>query len=305
LSADGYPIGASPAVVDVACERIRSSWGRPGGLDWLPGADDRLKEWLPRYQRSALSPGAAVALYRMVLETDVRDVLPTIRVPTLVVHRAGNPIVPADHGRYIAEHIPDARYHEVPGVDQLWFVEDTTPVLDAIEEFLTGRVTAPTTDRVLATVLFTDIVRSTEVAAEQGDERWRDTLAAHEALVRRQLDRFNGKLIKTTGDGVLATFDGPARGIRCALAIRDAVRSLGLEVRAGLHTGEIELVGSDVAGIGVNIAARVMSLAGTSEVLASSTVQDLVVGSGIVFEDRGSHELKGIPGSWRLSAVVG
>lgn len=301
--AKDYPMGAPEEIVAAISDRISATWGRTGSLDWLPAVDDRLRDWLPRYQRSALSPGAAAVLYRWNMHIDVRDVLPSINVPTLVIHRADNPLVRADHGRYLAEHIPGARYHEIPGIDQLWFVEDTTPVLDAVEEFFTGKVSAPVTDRVLATVLFTDIVRSTEIAADVGDDRWRDTLEAHEALVRRQLDRFTGKLIKTTGDGILATFDGPARAIRCATAIRDAVRSLGLQVRAGLHTGEIELIGSDVAGIGVNIAARVMSLAGDGEVLVSSTVQDLVVGSGISFEDRGTHELKGIPGAWRLAAV--
>jgi pimeloyl-ACP methyl ester carboxylesterase len=305
VRADDYPIGAPRDIADTLAARIGETWGRPGGLDALPGINDRLKEWLPRYQRSALSPGAAAALYRALLDTDVRDVLPSVRVPTLVVHRKDNFLTPISHGRYLAEHIPGARFVEVPGSDHLWFAEDTTPVLDAVEEFFTGEVRPPSTDRVLATVLFTDIVRSTEIAAEVGDERWRHTLGQHEGLVRRQLDRFNGRLIKTTGDGILATFDGPARGIRAAVAIRDGVRSLGLSVRTGLHTGEIELIGSDVAGIGVNIAARVMSLAATDEVLVSSTVQDLVVGSGITFAERGPHELKGIPGTWRLAAVVG
>jgi class 3 adenylate cyclase len=305
VHADDYPIGAARALADKLVANIGETWGRPGSLDSLPGIDDRLKEWLPRYQRSALSPGAAVALYRALLDTDVRDVLPSVRAPTLVVHRKDNFLTPISHGRYLAEHIPGARFVEVPGSDHLWFTEDTTPVLDVVEEFFTGEIRPPSTDRVLATVLFTDIVRSTEIAAEAGDASWRRTLESHEALVRRQLERFNGRLIKTTGDGVLATFDGPARAIRAAVAIRDGVRSLGLSVRTGLHTGEIELLGTDVAGLGVNIAARVMSLARTDEVLVSSTVQDLVVGSGITFEDRGTCELKGIPGSWRLSAVTG
>ena len=303
--ADDYPIGTDLSGIDPFVEAIRASWGRPGTADFLPGASDRLRTWLPLFQRRAISPGAAAQTWRQSLLIDVRDVLPTIACPTLVLHRRDNPLVAVAHGRYIADHIPGSRFVDVPGADVLWFVEDTTSVLEEVEEFLTGMRSAPSTDRVLATVLFTDIVRSTEITADLGDERWRDTLEAHERLVDRQLERFNGKLIKTTGDGILATFDGPARAIRAAVAIRDGVRSLGVEVRVGLHTGEIELLGEDVAGIAVNLASRVMSLAESGEVLVSSTVKDLVVGSGIEFEDRGAHELKGIPGTWRLSAVAG
>jgi class 3 adenylate cyclase/pimeloyl-ACP methyl ester carboxylesterase len=302
---DDYPYGATAEVFEVWSEELGKHWGRPGSVDWIVG-DERLQAWLPTYMRSAMSPGAAAANYRRAAQVDIRDVLPSISVPTLVLHRRDNVLVPTAHGRYLAEHIPGARFVELPGSDSVWFIDDPVPMLDVVEEFITGMPpTAPPRDRVLATVLFTDIVRSTEIAAEVGDTRWRDTLEAHGTLAARQVERYQGKLIKTTGDGILATFDGPTRAIRCAAAVRDAARSLGLEIRAGLHTGEIELVGSDIAGIGVNIASRVSSLAGAGEVLVSSTVKDLVVGSRIAFEDRGTHTLKGVPGHWRVSLVVG
>jgi class 3 adenylate cyclase len=204
-----------------------------------------------------------------------------------------------------AQHIRGARVVELPGDDRLFFVGDSGPMLDAIEEFLTGQLPAHHSDRVLATVLFTDIVGSTEQAAHLGDRRWKEVLATHDALVAAELERFRGRMVKSTGDGALATFDGPGRAIRCACAIRDSIRSLGIDVRAGLHTGEIELRGDDVTGVAVHIGARVSALAGAGEVLVSSTVKDLVAGSGIDFEDRGERELKGVPGSWRLFAVAG
>ncbi len=310
MADDDYDIGADPEVLRGVGRGFADLWGRQeAGPLWARsaagGAVDRLRTWIPTYMRLAMSPGAASALYSMNLEVDIRAVLPSIAVPTLVMHRTNNSLVSTKHGRYVADHIRGSRYVESPGTDSAWFMDDMTPVVAEIEEFLTGARQAQATDRVLATVMFTDIVRSTEIAAEAGDKSWRDTLAAHDALVGRQLQRFQGRLIKTTGDGVLATFDGPARAIRCAVAISEAVRNLGLEVRAGLHTGEIEVVGEDVAGIGVNLAARVMSEAQANEVLVSSTVQDLVVGSAIAFEDRGPHELKGIPGTWRLAVVAG
>jgi class 3 adenylate cyclase len=241
----------------------------------------------------------------MLRQLDVRHVLPSIGVPTLIVHRADNRLVDVSHGRYLAEHIPGARFVEAPGDDYLWFVGDTEPILDAIEEFLTGSRGVREHDRVLATVLFTDIVGSTERASAVGDAAWRRLRGAHDALVRQELERHRGREIDVAGDGFLATFDGPARAIRCACAIRDAVRTLGLEVRAGLHTGELELVGDRVAGIAVHIGARISASADPGLVLASSTVRDLVAGSGIEFEDRGVRELKGVPGEWRLFAVVG
>jgi class 3 adenylate cyclase len=231
---------------------------------------------------------------------DVRAVLPAIQAPTLVLYRRGDRFAGNPHARYLAEHIPDAKLVEVPGEDNLMCVGDFDPDVEEIEEFLTGARHAADTDRVLATVLFTDIVGSTERAAELGDKKWRDLLDRHDQMVRRQIERFRGREVNTMGDGFVATFDGPGRAIACACAIRDAVHALGVEVRVGLHTGEIEVRGDDVAGMAVHIGARVASCAGPGEVLVSATVKDLVVGSGIEFVERGEHELKGVPGTWRL-----
>jgi len=239
------------------------------------------------------------------LERDLRGVLPTIRVPTLVFHRVGDRFIRVGHGRYLAEHIPGAKYVELPGEDHVFHVGDTEAMLGEIEEFLTGVRPLPESDRVLATVLFTDIVSSTERSAQVGDRRWKDLLDQHDTLIRPELERHRGRLVKNTGDGILATFDGPARAIRCAQAIAASVKALGIEVRAGLHTGEVELRGEDVTGLGVNIAARVMDAAGPGEVIVSSTVKDLVAGSGLRFADRGTHDLRGVPGEWRLFAVEG
>ncbi len=240
----------------------------------------------------------------MNTDIDTRAVLPTIRVPTLVLHRAGDTRVKPEEGRWIAKRIPNAKYVEVPGEDHLAWAGDVDPVLDEVEDFLTGTRRAPSADRVLATVLFTDIVGSTAKASELGDQEWKRLLQRHHEAVRRVLERFRGQEVDTAGDGFLATFDGPARAVHAAGAIRDAVRPLGLEIRAGVHTGEVELSGGDVTGIAVHTGARVAALAGPSEVLVSSTVKDLVAGSGIEFEERGEHELKGVPGTWRLYAVV-
>jgi class 3 adenylate cyclase len=231
-------------------------------------------------------------------------IVSTIRVPTLVIHRTGDVTINVEGGRYLAQHIPGAHYLEFPGADHLPFIGDSvTEIADAIEEFLTGSRTSVPVDRVLATVLFTDIVGSTEKAAALGDRRWRDLLDNHHAMIRRNLARFRGREIKTTGDGILATFDGPARGVLCACAITDEIRPLGIEVRAGLHTGECEIIGDDVGGIAVHIGARVAALAGAGEVLVSSTVKDLVIGSGLRFDDRGGQPLKGVPGEWHVFAV--
>jgi class 3 adenylate cyclase len=240
---------------------------------------------------------------RASFEVDLRAILPTIRVPTLVLCRYETLIAP--QVRYVAHHIPGAKLVELSGGDDLFFAGDTTPLLDEVEEFLTGNLPAHRSDRLLATMLFTDVVGSTEQAARLGDRRWRELLATHDDLVRRELERFRGQAVKSTGDGVLATFDGPGRAIRCACAIRDSVRALGVDVRAGLHTGEIEVTGADIAGVAVHIGFRVSALAGACEVLVSSTVRDLVAGSGIQFEDRGDHHLKGVPGTWRMYAVTG
>ncbi len=239
------------------------------------------------------------------MEIDIRDVLPAIRVPTLVIHRSEDRVIPVESGRYLAEHIPDAKLVELPGQDHFPFVGDMDAIVDEIEEFLTGSRRVREPDRVLATVLFTDIVGSTERAAELGDRRWTELLAEHHRIVRAELDRHRGKVVRIEGDGTLSTFDGPARGVRCAAAIRDALAPLEVEIRAGLHTGEIELAATGAEGIAVHIGARVASLAAPGEVLTSSTVKDLVVGSGIEFADRGRHELKGVPGDWQLYAVDG
>ena len=269
-----------------------------------PSADEAFRLRAVAYLRRSASPGAAVALLRMNSQIDVRDVLPTIRVPTLVMHRRDDRDAHVEEGRWIASRIPGAKYVELPGDDHLICAGDGDEVVDEVEEFLTGSRPVHGADRVLATVLFTDVVGSTERAAALGDRRWTELLERHDALVRRELDRFRGREVDTAGDGFLATFDGPARAIRCALAIRDAVRALGMDVRAGVHTGELELAGDAVRGIAVHTGARVAAAAGAGEVLVSRTVRDLVAGSGIAFEDRGLHELKGVPGEWELFAAV-
>jgi class 3 adenylate cyclase len=235
---------------------------------------------------------------------DVRAVLPTVRVPTLVVQHADDMFMTPAQGKYVADHIPGAKYVEVPGRNMWHFVEPWRASFREIREFLTGHQADVTDDRVLATVLFTDIVESTRRAAELGDRDWHALLDAHDAVVRSQLARFRGREVNTSGDGFLAMFDGPQRGIRCAMAIRDAVQALGIEVRTGLHTGECEIRGDDIGGIGVHIGARVSALAGPNDVLVSSTLRDLVIGSGLEFEERGTHQLKGVPGEWRLYAAA-
>jgi class 3 adenylate cyclase len=246
------------------------------------------------------SPGANLALQRMNAEMDVRHVLPAIRVPTLLLHSVGDRALDVRGSRYMAERIRGAKYVELPGNDHLPWGADADAILDEIEEFLTGVRHGPEPDRVLATVLFTDIVGATEKAAALGDRRWRDLLEGHHSLVRQELGRFRGREIDTAGDGFLATFDGPARGVRCARAVSEGVRTLGLDIRAGLHTGEIELVNDKVSGLAVHIGARVAGAAGPGEILVSSTVKDLVAGSGLRFQDRGPHALKGVPGEWHL-----
>ena len=307
ITAPDYPIGYPREVVDVMVDLAGQTWGSGQVAPTAPSleGDQRFLEWFGRYQRRSASPSAGKRFLRMAVETDVRNVLPLIRIPTVVLHRTGDQLVPIAFGRYVADHIPGARFIELQGTDHFWAIGDSDSVLDAMEEAATGVRPVPNTDRVLATVLFTDIVGSTERATELGDRLWRDLLDAHDAAVRHQLHRFAGREIQTTGDGFFATFDGPGRAIRCACAIRDAVRPLGLEIRAGLHTGEIELRGKDVAGVAVHIGARVSALAATGEVLVSGAMPPLVFGSGIDFEDRGEHQLKGVPGSWRLFAVDG
>jgi class 3 adenylate cyclase len=266
--------------------------------------NEEIRAAFAREERLAASPRTAGLMMRLVTEVDVRAVLPTVRVPTLVVHHTDDPVIPPAWGKYIADHIPDAKYVELPGRNMYHFVEPWRESFQEIAQFLTGQQSEVADDRVLATVLFTDIVDSTRRAAEIGDRDWHALLDAHDAVVRAQLNRFRGREVNTSGDGFLAMFDGPQRAIRCAMSIRDAVQALGIEVRAGLHTGECEVRGDDIGGIGVHIGARVSALAGPNEVLVSSTLRDLVIGSGLEFEERGAHELKGVPGEWRLFSIA-
>jgi class 3 adenylate cyclase len=306
-SAARGPAILEPAARAIVLDEIQNSWGHgrmiaayaPSRLD-----DERFQRWFGRYERNCVSPKLARWLVDLALSIDLTDVLPSIQAPTLVVHRTGDAMSPIDEARRIAGLIPGARLAEFEGDDHFIYLGNSDAIGEEIEEFLTGvrRPRAP--DRVLATVLFTDICGSTELAARAGDRAWRDTLEQHDRIVAGELERFRGRAVKSTGDGVLATFDGPARAIRCAQALSETVRErLSLEVRAGLHTGEVEVIGDDVGGIAVHIGARVSSLAGPSEVLVSGTVKDLVVGSEIDFEDRGVKPLRGVPGEWRVYAV--
>jgi class 3 adenylate cyclase/alpha-beta hydrolase superfamily lysophospholipase len=287
---------------------MESSWGdgsRVIALAPRSSSSARFRAWFAKLERLAASPGTAAQLMGMNGQVDVRAVLPSITVPTLVLHRAEDKMIDIRHSRYLAEHIPGARYLELEGDEVISFDHHSDELIDEIEEFLTGARSAHESERILATVMFSDIVDSTQRAASLGDRRWREELEALEAAIAPELIRYRGRPIKRLGDGLLATFDGPARAIRCALAIGDAARSqFGLEIRSGLHTGEIELIGDDVGGIAVHIGARVIGIAAPGEVLVSGTVKDLVVGSGIGFEPRGERELKGVPGSWRLWSVA-
>jgi class 3 adenylate cyclase len=280
--------------------------GGEGGLKVVAPShsdDPRFRRNVGRINRASVRPGTVGHFFRQSLLTDLRDVLPIIQTPTLVLHRAGDQVIPIELGREVAHLIPGAALRELPGKDHLAFAGDGDLVVDEIEEFLTGTRSGAEPDRVLATLLFTDIVDSTRIAAEVGDRRWNDFLDEHRTHVRRELARFRGQELATTGDGFLASFDGPARAVRCALSIVSDVPSVGLKVRAGIHTGEVDLRGTDVRGLTVHIAARIAALARSSEVLVSSTVKDLLVGSGIEFDSRGEHHLKGVPDGWRLFAA--
>jgi len=261
------------------------------------------QRWSARIERYGASPAMARKMFEMFFDTDVRSVLPLITAPTLIVHRTGDQLVNIRSGRYLAEHIPGARIVELPGSDHAGYAGDMDAIVDEVQAFLTGIRGSPDLDRVLATVMFTDIVGSTDRAAALGDRKWRQLLDEHDAIVARHVEQFRGRFVKHTGDGALATFDGPGRAINCARALRAAMTGVGIQIRAGVHSGEVELRGDDVGGIAVHIAARVGALAGPNEILVSSTVKDLVVGSGITFSERGSHELKGVPGEWRLYSV--
>ncbi len=282
-------------------------WGT-GEFEHLSNPDmpwnEEIRAIWARHERLAASPATVALTMPLMADMDVRAVLPTIHVPTLVLHHTDDQLVPSEWGKDVADHISGSKYVELPGRNFYHFVEPWRESFQEIAEFLTGHQADVADDRVLATVLFTDIVDSTRRAAEMGDRDWRALLDAHDAIVRVQLNRFRGREVNTSGDGFLAMFDGPQRAIRCAMAIRDAVQTLGIEVRAGLHTGEVEVRGDDIGGIAVHIGARVSALAGPNDVLVSSTLRDLVIGSGLEFEERGTHELKGVPGEWNLFAVA-
>jgi class 3 adenylate cyclase/alpha-beta hydrolase superfamily lysophospholipase len=301
-----YPWAPSREDHEAAFKAYEEHWGTPIGLKVLApsiASDERWRQWWGQHQRLSASPGAGVTLYRMNVEIDIRQILPTIRVPTLILHRLGDRLMNPAGAKYMAGQIPGAKYVELPGEDHVAWIGEVDILLAEIQEFVTGVRPASEVDRILATVLFVDIVGSTDRAAALGDARWRDLMNNYQQKVGKEVARLGGRVINTAGDGVFASFDGPARAIRCACAVRDGVAALGLTVRSGLHTGECEVDGDKIAGIAVHIGARVAAHAGPGEILLSGTVKDLVAGSGLRFVDRGSHTLKGVAGRWRLFAV--
>jgi class 3 adenylate cyclase len=305
LASKDWPFGKSEQDQRRFVERFTAEMGTGENLDLQgPSFDPVFKTWWARFERLVATPGAYEELAKIFTPLDVRQALPHIQAPTLVLHRTGDRISNLAQGRAVAEAIDGAMFVELPGDDHIPFLGNSDVLVDEVEEFLTGVRPMHETDRVLATVLFTDIVGSTERASMMGDKNWRGLLQQHHAIVRKELQRFRGHEVDTAGDGFLATFDGPARGIRCADSIRESLRGIGLEIRAGLHTGEVEIMGEGIGGIAVHIGARVAATAGPGEILVSSTVKDLVAGSGLTFEDRGSHRFKGVSDEWRLYAAV-
>jgi class 3 adenylate cyclase len=308
--APDYPIGMPEATLAKVVDRYEQSYGTTSEILEATGpslaGDPRFREWFTRYQRLAMPRGAATTLYRWITQVDVRSVLPSIRVPTLVIHRVDARHHRLAFGRYLAEHIPGARLVELPGADTLPFhAGDFGPLLDEVEQFLTGRVSRPILSRQLATILVTDIVDSTRRAAELGDRAWAELMGVHDELARELISEYRGVYMDSTGDGALALFDGPARAVTCASRLAERLRDdLGITVRAGLHTGEIERTADGIRGMAVHLATRVMAVAAGGGVVVSGTVKDLVVGSGIEFAERGVHELKGVPGHWPLFEVV-
>jgi class 3 adenylate cyclase len=306
LQGDGYAAGRTPQVAAAYGQRWIDGWGTGASLRVLApslGSDERFRSWWGRFERHSVRPGMVQPIMQTISALDVRAVLPAIRVPTLIMHRRGDRLIDVANARYLAEHIPGARYVELPGEDHMYFAGDVDALLDEIEEFVTGARGIRDPDRVLATVMFTDIVSSTERAARLGDRRWHDLVTSHDRVVHEQIAIYRGRTIRSTGDGVFASFDGPARAIRCALSVVEAARALDMDLRAGLHTGECELAGDDLAGVTVHIGARIADLAEPSQVLVSGTVRDLVVGSNISFSFRGTEALRGVPGEWRLFLV--
>lgn len=306
---EDYPWAPQPEDREREIEMTEQTWGDPNSIpDYMLGSrvdDEPFKEWLARYFRLGASPKAAAQLLRMNTMMDTREVLPLIHAPTLCIYRTDDQDVSVEEGRWIASQIPNARFVELPGHAHLFWSDDPTELVNEIEEFMTGHRESAAPERVLSTVLFTDIVKSTDRAAAMGDRTWRSLLERHNQVVRNELIRWRGHERGTAGDGFIATFDGPARAVRAAKSICDAVRPLGLEIRAGIHTGEVELIGDDVAGLAVHIAARIAGLAGPGQVYVSRTVKDLVVGSDLVFEERGAYDLKGISDAWELYEAIG
>lgn len=308
VSTPDFPYGKSPEEQEAFVERFVREMGTGRNLELQApsvAADEHFVAWWARFERLVASPSAYEELGRIFTDLDIRDVLPAIHVPTLVIHRKDDAIVLSRQARYVADQIEGARFVELPGVDHVPFVGDADAIPDEVERFVTGRTPTPDVDKVLATVLFTDIVGSTDRQAQLGDRGWKELVERHHATVRELVHRYRGEEQDTAGDGFFVRFDGPARAIRCARDIVDAVRSLGIEIRAGVHTGECEIVDAKCSGLSVSIGARVMAAAGPSQVLVSQTVRDLVAGSGLTFEDAGEHELKGVPGRWRLYRVTG
>lgn len=305
LTSDDYPWGTALEEGYADLAGIESEWGRVPIEDWAPTVKDdaSVEEQFFQWQRLSASPGAVMSILSTLARSDIRHVLPAINVPTLVIHNVHERIIDVGHGRYLAKHIPGAKYVELPGQDHLPYFEHPDLIIDEMQEFLTGTRPVPEVDRVFATVLFTDIVGSTQQAAKSGDRRWRDLMESHDLAMKQEIDTFRGRQVKQTGDGVLATFDGPSRAIHCAKSMVQAARQLGVEIRAGLHAGECEVLGEDIHGITVNIAARVAGLAGPGQVLVSQTVRDIVAGSGISVRDQGFRALNGVPGEWRLFSV--
>ncbi|HEY2486824.1 MAG TPA: adenylate/guanylate cyclase domain-containing protein [Candidatus Binataceae bacterium] len=303
---EDYPWAPPQESMETLRQQCQKEWGTGvSARNWAPSraADEAFVRSWARFERRAVSPSGVAKILAMVADTDVRHVLPLINVPTLVIQRTGDWGNPVEGARYIAQHITGARLVEVPGIDHYMWVGDSDAILDEVERFVTGTLHTVEVDRILATVLFVDMVDSTRHLVKKGDRVWREFLERFFGVLRGEINRFRGREIDTSGDGILATFDGPARAIRCACAMNTGVRSLGIEIRAGLHSGECELAGDSVRGIAVHIGARVAATAGPSEILVSSTVKDLVAGSGIRFTDRGAHALKGVPGEWRLFAA--
>ena len=307
VTADDYPIGLPAEAAEMFVAQVDQLWGTETIVTTMApsrAGDERFRRWLAKMVRAGASPRAAHRLVRALVEVDVRPALPLIQAPTLVLHRRDAQLIPMEHGRYLADHIPRASLVELPGTDPTLIWETPELALDHIEAFLTGirRTAQPT--RILATVLFTDIVDSTERASQLGDRRWRELLNVHDEFARRLVEEFGGQVLKTTGDGILATFDGPGRAIRCAAALTTELESIGIQIRAGLHTGEVELRDGDIGGIAVHIAARVMAAAQPGDILTSRTVRDLIVGSDITLLDHGRQRLKGVEGTWQLFSAM-